>query len=122
VERKVCYLLYIHFCRYLTGAFGHAYLYRGAKVVCVSASYAFVCCVFATYSEVQVHSRKQRKKKAKLLGLKAARFRELCQDACGPEAFKPYTHNVTMHIEEMQLNCQYCVDYVGKARSTTGKS
>ena len=70
---------------------------------------------------MQVPSRKQRKKKAKLLGLKAARFRELYQEAYGPKALKPYTH-MTMHIEEMQLNCQYCVDYVGKARSTTGKS
>ena len=37
-------------------------------------------------------SLKQRKKKAKLLGLKAARFRELYQEAYGPKAFKPYTH------------------------------
>ena len=66
-------------------------------------------------------SRKQRKKKAKLLGLKAARFRELYQEAYGPKAFKPYTH-MTMHIEEMQLNCQYdLIDYCGQSQEHYGK-
>ena len=62
-----------------------------------------------------------RTKKAKLLGLKAALFRLAYLEAYGEAAFKPYTH-MTMHLEEMQMHCQYdLVDYCGQSQEHYGK-
>ena len=67
-------------------------------------------------------SLKQRNKKAKLLGLKAARFRELYQEAYGPKAFKPYTHMTILTSGRRSSIANTVQTTVGKARSTTVKS
>jgi hypothetical protein len=60
-------------------------------------------------------------KKAKLIEMRAFRYRRAFESAYGSGAFKPYTH-MTKHLAEQQLRCNGdLIDYNGEATEHSGK-